>query len=459
MEGIVAYYLRLFEHTDMQYNWFGVSITHAALSILTMLFMMALAVLILKARPKSSENRFMSLMLAVEGLKAIVSWYAIYPPFGPDILPMVQAWRVIFYTLAILSVLMYLSMSAFYPVRFLGFMTKDRVKENLYWVLPLISIGIITFLITSNGGLENTFGEAIHVDCKEGAEYADVTKTDGSEILDSECFKEEGATPYSWITSSQTGLGRLLLFLPVLTAFMALAFMRNAQKRLEENIDEVDDSELKASEARAIKVGFTGKTLFQGSMFIFMIFITAKFGQFDLNDMLLVGLNPDLKYYMYGLYGFLFSMLFASLFEGIMFSYAILKNEVLGIDETLRKTFSTTVFATLGAILLLVATEAMEASLDGFGWLGGVVIGVPLIVLRKPIMGTINGFSSRLMPEAFTSAEKQYLEAYDIAMSEGNVSSEARKLLKLQAKTLKLSESRIQHLEDWYNRDSDSEEE
>ena len=240
---------------------------------------------------------------------------------------------------------------------------------------------------------------------------------------------------------------------------MALAFMRNAQKRLEENIDEVDDSELKASEARAIKVGFTGKTLFQGSMFIFMIFITAKFGQFDLNDMLLVGLNPDLKYYMYGLYGFLFSMLFASLFEGIMFSYAILKNEVLGIDETLRKTFSTTVFATLGAILLLVATEAMEASLDGFGWLGGVVIGVPLIVLRKPIMGTINGFSSRLMPEAFTSAEKQYLEAYDIAMSEGNVSSEARKLLKLQAKTLKLSESRIQHLEDWYNRDSDSEEE
>ena len=46
--------------------------------------------------------------------------------------------------------------------------------------------------------------------------------------------------------------------------------------------------------------------------------------------------------------------------EGFMFTYGILKNEILGIDETLRKTFSTAIFATLGGFSLLLASEMME---------------------------------------------------------------------------------------------------
>ena len=134
-----------------------------------------------------------------------------------------------------------------------------------------------------------------------------------------------------------------------------------------------------------------------------------------------------------------------------MFTYAILKNEVLGIDEKLRKTFSAAIFATFGALLLVIASELVESKLGGSGWVGGVVVGAPLVVLRKPIYSIINNFSNRLMPEAFTSAESTYLEAFEIAREEGSVTDEARKFLNLQAKTLHLDEKRVEYLELWYD--------
>jgi hypothetical protein len=143
--------------------------------------------------------------------------------------------------------------------------------------------------------------------------------------------------------------------------------------------------------------------------------------------------------------------LFAGLFEGTLFTYAILKNDVLGIDEKLRKTFSTAIFATLGAIAFLVASEIVESLIGGSGWIGGVLVGAPLIVLRKPIFTVINGFSSRLMPESFTASERTYLEAYSAVMEDFEVTEGERKLLQLTAKNLGLNDERVQHLESWHN--------
>jgi hypothetical protein len=279
-----------------------------------------------------------------------------------------------------------------------------------------------------------------------------VTPSSGAEQYESVCFTDEETLPYKFVIVEQSGLGKLLLFAPTLAAFAALAFMRNAQKGLEgdEENEHSNESAKKATEARAIGIGFAGKTFFQGSMLFFMVYITIKFGTFQTVDLITVGVNEDLKYFFYGLYGFLFSILFAGLFEGTMFTYAILKNEVLGIDERLRKTFSTAIFATAGAILFLVATELME-EMSGVGWLGGVIIGVPLIVLRKPIFATINGFSNRLMPESFTKEEESYLEAYAMVMEDSIVTEGERRLLALTAKNLGLDEARIEHLESWHD--------
>ena len=447
--GPWGWYVESIGNIDFEYAWVGMGIIHAFLSIITLLFLFTLASMIYRARPDSAENRFMSLMLYVEGLKTIVTWYAVYP-FGPEILPIMQYWRVVYYTMCLLSILMYLSLSSFYPVKFLKFMTKDKIKNNLYWALPTIAIALMTLIITSSGGIHQTFSGSLYVECPEGgAEGSAIVKTsNGDEGVTGNCIEEH--TPYNFLTVEQSDLGRLLLMSPVLTAFIALGFMRNAQKRLE--VDEEDEEAVqKSTEARAIAVGFTGKTFFQGTMLFCMIYISVVHGAFNSADLLNVELNDSIKFYFYGLYGFLFSALFAGLFEGTLFTYAILKNEVLGIDEKLRKTFSTAIFATLGAISFLVASELVEAAFGGAGWIGGVLIGAPLIVLRKPIFTVINGFSSRLMPESFTAAERTYLEAYELAMEDLIVTEEERKFLQLQAKTLGLDDSRIAHLESWYD--------
>ena len=136
-----------------------------------------------------------------------------------------------------------------------------------------------------------------------------------------------------------------------------------------------------------------------------------------------------------------------------------MKNDILGIDEKLRKTFSTAIFATLGGISLLVASEIVEDLLGGGGIIGAVVVGVPLIALRRPIFVFINNFSTFLMPETFTKAEESYIEAYEIAMEDRIITEEERKFLKLSAKTLGLDQDRIDYIESWYNANLADEEE
>jgi len=446
--GSFAWYIKTIGDIDFEYAWGGVGIIHAFLSILTLIFLFTLATMIFRARPESPENRFMSLMLYVEGLKTIVMWYAIYP-FGPEILPVMQNWRVVFYTMSLLSILMYLSLSSFYPVKFLKFMTKDSIKNNLYWALPAISIGLMALIITASGGVHGAINGSLHVECPDGAGDGDaiVESSDGEDSTGN-CINKW--TPYSYVIMEQSDLARFLLMSPVLTAFIALAFMRNAQKSL--SVDEDDeDAVQKSTEARALFIGFAGKTFFQGITLFLMIYISAVYGQFNAADMIEMDVNDSMKYYFFALYAWLFASLFAGLFEGTMFTYAILKNDVLGIDETLRKTFSTAIFATLGAIAFLVASELVESLVGGSGWIGGVLIGAPLIILRKPIFTVINGFSNRLMPESFTTAERTYLEAYELAMEDLIVTEEERKFLQLQAKTLGLDANRISHLESWYD--------
>ena len=109
--------------------------------------------------------------------------------------------------------------------------------------------------------------------------------------------------------------------------------------------------------------------------------------------------------------------------------------------------------------MLLLATEMMEGLIPGGGLVGGVIIGAPLVVLRKPIFVAINNFSSMLMPEAFTKAELSYIEAYEIAMEDRIITNEERKFLKLQAKTLGLDDERVKYIETWYDENLEEEEE
>ena len=59
------------------------------------------------------------------------------------------------------------------------------------------------------------------------------------------------------------------------------------------------------------------------------------------------------------------------------------------------------------------------------------------------------------MPEAHTKSEQTYLEVFAIAMEDGIITDEERKMLQIQARTLGLNESRIVHLESAFQVDSE----
>ena len=455
MEDVGSYYIRMLTNIDLfRGETVGLSIIFAWLGLFAMVYLFILASLILRARPSAAENQFMFLLLIAEGFKVSFDWKFLYP-FGPEIMPMVQYIRVVWWFFLILSLLLYVSICAFYPVRFLRFMSRDGIRNNLYWGLPFLSGLIVALMLTQNGGIVGAFGGIGHVICLDANSIPQVTLYPGTKEIAASCFNIPEYHPYAYFTTESTSLGTLLLFSQVFFAMIALGFMKSAQRTLENEGASIE----KATEARALFIGFSGKVVFQGAMVAFMIFLSAKFGQINFADVAkYIGNESVIGIYMVGLYGFVLSILATALFEGVMFTYAILKNEILGIDERLRKTFSTAVFASTGGILFLVASEIME-SMIGIGWVGGVLIGLPLIVLRKPIFSFINGFSNVIMPESFTSEEQKYLEVYEMAMDDSIITTKERRMLDFQAKSLNLDPSRVQHLESWFDSNTSTDEE
>ncbi len=455
-----TYYWRTISTMDFEIGW-TIGLTHviSALGLITSIALIFLALLIIRARPKAAENRFMCVLLLAESWRVLAQWYNLFP-LGPEFIPIIQYYRVGWYFCGILCIMLYICTISFYPTKRTRFMSKEAIRNNLWWALPLISAILLGMMIIGNGGLQNTIGGTMHVDCSqpmvfdsEGNSPATLTYSVGMPETTGVCNQD--LSPYVYfVPEAGSGLSTLLLLTPILSATIAMFMMRSAWKLSKEEGREDD-----ANEARSLFIGFTGKVTIKGMAVISIVATTVMFGRFNLADMTTIEDIDQLVIYFYCLYAFLFSILLTGMFEGIMFTYAILKNDILGIDEKLRKAFSTTIFAGIGGIILIAATETMESFIPGGGLVGGIIIGAPLIVLRKPIFSVINNFSTMLMPEAFTKSELSYIEAYEIAMEDRIITEEERKFLKLQAKTLGLDHERIDYIESWYNSNLENEEE
>ena len=455
-----TYYWRTISTMDFEIGW-TIGLTHviSALGLITSIALIFLALLIIRARPKAAENRFMCVLLLAESWRVLAQWYNLFP-LGPEFIPIIQYYRVGWYFCGILCIMLYICTISFYPTKRTRFMSKEAIRNNLWWALPLISAILLGMMIIGNGGLQNTIGGTMHVDCSqpmvfdsEGNSPATLTYSVGMPETTGVCNQD--LSPYVYfVPEAGSGLSTLLLLTPILSATIAMFMMRSAWKLSKEEGREDD-----ANEARSLFIGFTGKVTIKGMAVISIVATTVMFGRFNLADMTTIEDIDQLVIYFYCLYAFLFSILLTGMFEGIMFTYAILKNDILGIDEKLRKAFSTTIFAGIGGIILIAATETMESFIPGGGLVGGIIIGAPLIVLRKPIFSVINNFSTMLMPEAFTKSELSYIEAYEIAMEDRIITEEERKFLKLQAKTVGLDQERIDYIESWYNSNLENEEE
>jgi len=449
MQNVGDYYVRMLTNIDLfKGETIGISIIFSWLGLFIMIYLFILASLILRARPSAAENRFMFLLLVAEGFKASFDWKYLYP-FGPEMMPIFQNVRVVWYFFLVLSLLLYVSVCAFYPVKFFGFMNNKKVRNNIYWILPVISLLIVFSIIRSNDGIGNVFGNMYYVKCLTSTQEQPIYESYPIHDTDyqTSCFDTPEYHPFAYFINESTPISILLVWSQVLFSFISLLFMRNAQKNLESS----GSNKERAAEARAMFIGFTGKTIFQGTAVAFMIFLLAQFGRINLADVSrYLGQEYKVGIFMVGLYGFTLSILATALFQGVMFTYAILKNEILGIDQRLRSVFSNAVFAAIGGILLLITSETME-SLLGFGWIGSIIIGVPMIILRRPILTILNRMSGALMPESLTKNDKTYLDAYELAIADGIITEKERGMLSFQAKTLGLSDDRLKFLESQFD--------
>ncbi|MBK30376.1 MAG: hypothetical protein CMB49_06715 [Euryarchaeota archaeon] len=317
------------------------------------------------------------------------------------------------------------------------------------YILPIFSFSLIIGTSYLLGGTSEAIGDVGWIYC-ESVGIGQGATASGDPLPFEVTCSEKYAAVYP-LTYSNVALGpltRILLFIPLIGAIVATIAIGRSQKRI---MDEGNLNYNYIQEIRAVRLGFIGKTALQITTSVILFTIIAMIGQspdistnpFNQDQHappLLMALAPLMPT----------AVVLAALFEGVIFTYAVIKNDMFGIDEQLRKTSVAAIFAGLGAILFLVATETMESLFDR-GWIGGIIIGLPLIMLRRPILSTLNKFTSVILPESHTNEELGYLEMYALAKKDGVITSKERSMLNLQAKSYGIEEERMDYLEKWWD--------
>ena len=438
----LSYYLRSFG-SFLAY-WHSLAI----FSILAGIFLLFLAYLILKANPSKAKNRFMALMLVSEALRCFTSmlfWVYAWPE---EMLNILKPARVIYYTMSLQLFFLYMAAATFYSNKKWAKQISESFRLHSLYLLPIFCLSVVLIVSYFAGGTSVAIGDVSWVYC-EGVGSGEGKTASGKPLgFDVTCTKEyESVYP---LTMSNVALGpltRILLFIPLVGAIVATVALTSSRKR----INEEGNSDL-YGEVRAVRVGFIGKTAMQITTTLILVWMILTLGESP--SLQTNVFNPDLQSSNLNLLLFLpplmpTAVVLAALFEGIVFTYAVIKNDMFGIDEQLRKTFTTTIFAGSGAILFLVSTELMESLFDQ-GWIGGVFIGMTFLLMRKPIISTLGNVSSKLIPESHTKEELGYLEMYYLAKKDQKITDKERSMLDLQARSYGLTEERKAYLEKWY---------
>ena len=112
---------------------FGFRILISWISILVLLWCIALSVLVWRANSKSHENRFMSVLLVCEGVKAsfLLSAGILYTRKYEWLQDILWYWTIdVFFVAHITSIILYLCIPIYYRLERLSFMHKPFFKKH-----------------------------------------------------------------------------------------------------------------------------------------------------------------------------------------------------------------------------------------------------------------------------------------------------------------------------------------
>lgn len=452
MRTVQEYYIGAFSAD----NLFGFRMIISFSSIVILLYCIGLAALVWRAKSKGFENKFMSVLLVCEGIKAsfIIAQVTPYIRSYEWLQDILWHWTIdVFFTAHITAIIMYLCIPIYYRLNRLSFMHRPSFKKHAWYIAPALGITIWLLIRTVPAFYVS---DATWVVCEEGEEPTtdrwfgeDEEWRQGIE----DDFKDTGDCTASYeatVTSQPPGLWAIALGSPIVS-LLALLFIRSSIKSYQGG-DNPDFS--KSLTSRSLYIGFLGKVIILLFWFVLLILISVVNGsQVTFVDETLWRYgNPDFMERIL-FFAWIFSLTLtpaAIAFEAMMFVHATLKDTVFGIDNNLRKTFTTAVFTGIGVISFIVGSELME-SVVGYGAAGGVFVGVSLLVIRRPILGVLDGVSSRFIPSSHTPEETAYLDAYATAMEDRIITKEERKLLDTVASTFGLNEKIVKQLESEYD--------
>ena len=437
-------------------NLFGFRMIISFSSLLILLYCIGLAALVWRAKAKGFENKFMAVLLVCEGIKAtfIVSQVTPYIRRYEWLQDILWHWTIdVFFTAHITAIIMYLCIPIYYRLNRLSFMHKPSFKKHAWYIAPALGITIWLLIRTVP---EFYVSDATWVVCEEGKEpttdrwfgYDDEWEQGIEDV-----FKETGDCTASYettVTTQPPGLWAIALGSP-LVSLLALFFIRSSIRSYQEG-DNPDFS--KSLTSRSLYIGFLGKVIVLLIWLGLLVLISVvNGGQVTFVDETLWRYGDPNFTERLLFFAWIFSLTLtpaAIAFEAMMFVHATLKDTVFGIDNNLRKTFTTAVFTGLGVISFIVGSELME-SVIGYGVAGGVFVGLSLLVVRKPILVILDKASNRFIPSTHTPEELAYLDAYATAMEDLIITAEERKILDTVASTFGLNERIVKQLEDEYN--------
>ena len=444
--GPLSYYWRVISNLDLNGAFVGYWNILAVFSILSAIFLIFLSYLVIRADPKRAKNRFMALMIFTEALRCSTSmlfWVYAWPE---EFLRVMEPARVVYYTMSFQLFILYIVAATFYIEKEWAKRVSGFFRFHGLYILPIFCFSMILGVSSLLGGTTVAIGDISWVYCAEvGSGYG--TTASGNPLpFDVVCTSEfESIYPMTFSNVALGPLTRVLLFIPLIGAIVAMVSISNSQRRIK---GEGDTSMI--GEVQAVRLGFIGKTVLQITTTLILFTMIGLIGSAPTINTSPFNSDTDIPRLLVYLAPLMpTAVVLAALFEGLVFTYAVIKNDMFGIDERLRKTFITATFAGLGAVLFLIATEVMESLFDK-GWIGGVIIGLPLLILRKPIVSALSSISSTIMPESHTNEELGYLEMYALAIKDGSITENERKMLDLQARSYGIREERRTYLEMWF---------
>jgi len=158
--GPLDYYLRVLG------SFLGYWHLFAIFSILSGIFLIFLAFLILKANPKKAKNRFMALMLVTEALRCFTSmlfWVYAWPEW---FLVVLEPARIVYYTMSLQLFFLYLIASTFYIEKEWAMRISGFFRLHGLYVFPLFCLSFVLIVSHLMGGTSVAIGDVSWVYCE-----------------------------------------------------------------------------------------------------------------------------------------------------------------------------------------------------------------------------------------------------------------------------------------------------